>query len=844
MLTTWSQNWMRPSGGGGGGLTIAGTARVGQVVTVTNPTPSWPAFVRVMYPGTEAYDQPFLDLDLDNPVPTFTLGEQHMGMMVQVCALELDANGLPTGVTAVSNTIGPVLHAVDPDLEPGAVVVSTPAALATAVAGAAPVIVLAAGTTWNAADIPNTISNKRITTPQNNPARISDSYMAPTEWTNVTWEGIPHWLSFTFLTTVTRSNALNLGPTSSGCTIIAPRVICPNIDQATYQNVPANLLDSIYRGGFGMRFTGLGLSVSSSPGATIRGYFARNVYIALDLNHDTVCEHVRIHGWYFDCVRLIGNAPTGGGRLVGLYVSHCYGLYDEMDTNANAFGNGNAPHPDLIQVFNASSLDFTIDKVAYVIGNTRAHADGCTATGNPVNTNYISNTNVRRMRIRRALFGGSGAITGYFSIADYILDFVSQWSPGLSRGSTGSLRFNESTDQNYQNDGMVSRSLLFTAPATQNLSTSAFITVEDTDSSISGAPSTRVFGSSAIRPDTLSQLALLLRPRPAFATQGAIAGTGHMRPLAAIPTAPTFSVTPTAGGFNVSVTAVSGAESYRLWYRPTGSTGAWGRAVQASTSFVLLDLGSLIGYDLRVSVRTPNGWSAWSPITTATTLTDSAQYPASGVAANITMVQLPAAASSQLTWDALVNYAVPSGATALVVMGNDGTATVTESGNVAWINHGSTVLGTSHRIAQFSWFNDTGVSVNVNLTLTFSAAERATGVLYIIPRSGPTRRIVVAGVVRNTRTVASTTPLGSPIDVAIPRKYLAVQHISLDNAITVTSGPTDYTDLTVTAGGTGSVTTAGVIKFFEASSETPDSWTIGSSVTALVGVVVLYEATL
>lgn len=842
MLTTWSQNWMRP-GGGGSGPTISGIARMGQTITVSGT--NLPCFVQVMYPGTEAYDQPWVDLDVDNPIPNFALDWQHLGMMVRVIAVDLDNDGRPTGTFTASNVIGPVLHAVDPATEPNSITVSDTTALQNAVNnGSISTIVLAAGSTWAASAIPNSINGKRITTPQNNPARIVDSYMNPTAWTNVTWEGIAHWFTFGFLTGATpRARALDLGATSSGCSVLAQRIIAPNIDAATYQNVPANLLDSIYRTAAGMRFTVLGLSVGNSPGATVKGYFIRNAYIALDLNHDTICEHARVHGWYLDCFRVIGNAPSGGGRLIGGYSSHVYGLYDENDATTNSFGSGNAPHPDCIQVLNASTLDFTFDKIAHVVGNTRAHGDGCTATNNPVNTNYISNTNARRIRIRRALLGGSGSVTGYFVVGDYVLDYISQWAPGLSRGGSGTLQFLESTDRNYEDDGMFSRSIVVNTPTGGTLAASASITVEDT---AAGSIETRVFGLASIRPDTLSQLALLLRPRPAHAAQGAIADTGHMRPLGAIPAAPTLSLTPTPGGFDCTLGAVSGAEKYRLWYRPTGSTGSWVRLENAApnTAFSQSNLGGSVGYDVRASVRTaPDGWSRWSAVQTVTTgATPALGFPAGGVAANITRVPLHITpAASATTWNILSAYSVPANTMALVVMTNDGDRNPTISGTAGWSDLGyagraTNVVG----ISAFSFYNNTGSSVNVDLTATWSSAEQGSAVLLLIPRPGAGTRLVAQGAFGDRGS--SSTPSRQAIDTTITRQSLFVTAIGIDsNTITVSAAPAGYTDLTASpAANTGSASTTTAELFLEAAIPTSGNWTLSAASVAVAATVAVW----
>ena len=217
---------------------IGGQMRVGAIVTVSN-TNGRPCYVQVCAPGTEGFDDPFIELNLDDPVPMFTLTADHLGHNLQVISKGLDAAGRPNGVDAVSNVLGPVLHAVDPV----GTTVANATEFASAVAAGASTIILAAGTEWSGTVFDRNLSDVRITTPQDNPARIVDSYMRPGTWTNVVLEGLVFRHSAAWAL-ANRSNIMQTGATSDGITFRGCKQLGDNVAPAVYQAIPCLLYTS------------------------------------------------------------------------------------------------------------------------------------------------------------------------------------------------------------------------------------------------------------------------------------------------------------------------------------------------------------------------------------------------------------------------------------------------------------------------------------------------------------------------------------------------------------------------------------------------------------------------
>lgn len=568
-------------------------ARVGDVYAVSSPA-GLPCYVQVCLPGTEGYDRPFVEVDAYNPVPLFTLGYQHQGMKVRIVAKGLDSNGLPNGVDYYSNEIGPVLHAVDPV----GVTVSNQAQLWAEMDAGTPLIVLAAGTTWDVGSLNRAYSNGRITTPQGNPARFVDSVTSITAtWSNVILDGLVIYGSAGW--SPGKGVMLTLGSNVSDVTLRAVRQYGDNVAPAVYQAVPAEIGPGLGYWGTGMDFMPYGISTRLATRVTIEGHHARNVFWPFILGPRTRARHIRAHGWYFDVIQWNGGAGSTDYRDVrDFYVSDCYGVYNELSASA--------PHCDPFQ-FSATgdALNVILDGYMNCIGDTRAYAFGGTVT------NHIANSAVRRGRYRRAVATGQGSINWYQLGADNQLDYVTKVSFGTAEGS---LRFTGTTEVVGQGEARISRSILRGNVLFSTFGAKDYYVNDGSAVNVGADIQDYIKGDPAARPATLADLALMARPQPGHADKGALLESGHMRPFEEFPETPAITPTPVSGGFDIVLSAVAGAEAYGIRYRQTGTTGAWITAFQPSEAFSTTGLGSAQNYDLQSWVKTDAGLSNWSAV--------------------------------------------------------------------------------------------------------------------------------------------------------------------------------------------------------------------------------------
>jgi hypothetical protein len=583
-----------------------GAPRLGETVSVENPS-GLPVFVQVQLPANAGYETSWVELDLRQPTPFFELGPQHLGMRVRVIAKGIGADGNPNGQDIVSNEIGPVLPAVDP----AGTTVANVSQLASAVSGGASVIILAAGTTWDGADFGRTIANATITTPQDNPARIVDSYCEPTAWTNVTLEGV-HFYGAAAWATTNRSQMLDPAGTCTGVVLRGVKFYGDDIPRSVYQAIPADIANSPYRG-TGMAFMPNGLSTRRCRGVVIEGMYCRNVDRPLVASFSTVVRHLRAHGFYNDGIQVNGGQSIASDRLDfrGYYLSDCYAVYDEIDFNA-ASGTGNSPHPDPIQ-FAASDVGIiepVIDEYAVCIGDTRAFSWG------GVVPTIITTAKMFRGRYRRILAQGIGTINWYQSGGDAQLDYVTKIK--FTGPGGGNLRFGGELGD-HENEARISRSIVREPVLTQGFTQSGYYVTDASVVDPVDPIQTFIQGTGNARPATLADLAIMARPRPGSSGMGTLTETGHMRPLGALPSTPAFTLSSSSGGFTATFAAVTGAEEYQIRYRVAGGTGAWVRQSATGLAASAANLGSQLAYDVQGWVKTADGLSNWSASQTVTT---------------------------------------------------------------------------------------------------------------------------------------------------------------------------------------------------------------------------------
>ncbi len=616
----------RPAPVGGSVVIAAPALRVGQTVTVTNTT-GFPAFVQVMALGTDTYDEPFIDLDLDNPSPSFTLGPQHMGHMVRVAAYHLDVDGVPNGNVTLSNVIGPILHAVDPV----GTTVADATEFAAAVTAGASTIIMAAGTTWDGSVFNRALSNVTITTPQDNPARIVDSLSRPGLWTNVVLEGLVFRYSADFARG-NRANVFETGSTTDGVTFRGCKAIGDNVEPAVYQAIPPTLLQSPYRrpgivptnpdlpytvnGTDGMDFVFQGFNLLRSRNITIEGCFVRNVFRGFTFPGSTTIRHLRIDGWYADGYQVNSSQSNQPGDLFDerdYYISKCYGIYDEVDARTNAAGSGDSPHMDGRQGSGGASLvNAVFDRFVNCIGDTRAYAFGGTQT------NFINQQFVRNGRFRNQLMTGQGAVSTYMAGSDVSFDYMTKVAFAASGGAV--LRFGGGTNgQFWSNEARVNRTISRESVTRTGFPTNGYYVVDPASQIGVGTSgiSTRIYGQATQRPKGIAELALKARPRPGFEGLGCLLPSGHMRPYVPLPDAPSLSLVGGVGTFTATLGTASGNPVYEVRYRLTGTTGVWVRPLPgASPVFeVTTDAGT---YDVQSFVTTDAGLSGWSAVQTVT----------------------------------------------------------------------------------------------------------------------------------------------------------------------------------------------------------------------------------
>lgn len=846
------------------GLALSGVARVGQSITVTNPT-GGSCFVQATHGPVETYYQPWRDLDLFQPEPAFTLLEDWLGLKLRVRVPILDVNGIPTGDSYVSNEIGPILHAVDPESEPGAQTVSTPAAFAAAAADAGvSTIVLAAGTIWDGATFPNAISGKRITTPQDNPAIIRDSFVRPTNWQNVTYEGMVHHHSRAWLMASVVNRDFCFEPTG-GCNnllVIAGKAYADDITEAEAKAVPPTLLQSPYRkpatppadpllpytvdGTDGMTFTIEGFNVSVVPNAEIRGFWGRNMdrVLVKQVNHQA--RNVRAHGIYFDGL-LLQNGSSGAGRIDGLALSGWLSIYDEIDATANSLGSGNAPHTDGAQRQGAgTATGYVFDRYVMVPGRTRAWADGLPGGGNGVMPSLITSAPMVSPRFRRCLWNCSGSVATYMANRDYQLDYVT--SIPFSSETTSAARFNGFTAGNpYLNEGRVSRSLLG-GPITSTLTAPSFyLRTKRAWSNIRSELDTYVRGAIDYRPDDLADLAIVSRPQPGYEGDGSLTATGHWKPLGALPATPVIAaLAGQPGGFDLQITEVVGATAYRIRYRPTSDPlGPWEVSPEdvASPLFEIRGLGSTgREYEVQAWVETDDGVSNWSA--PSLVLTENAvvpPFPAAGDVANIATETYSSGATNALTWQIFTDVSVPAHSVLAVAVGRDGTAPTSVIGaDTAWSQAASSGVS-GVRGSVFFFHNASGSPVLKSLQVDFNGSEQGTAVAAIFAVE-PGATVVGLGSGQGSGSASSAHNPPS-FNAGAIRKTLWMGVAVGDGNVAYSAAPSGFTaapstasaafqGLTVRQGaGSASASTAVAFAFVEARTLDPTAFTAGGAVS-------------
>jgi hypothetical protein len=736
--------------------------------------------------GTDGFDLEWLDLDLHSPEPTFTLEAKHAGRDIRVIAVAVDGSGLPTGTILTTPNLGRVIHATDPVPTWGQNVTNATQLQARMALNDA-VIVLAPGSTWNGADFNVACTGSRITTPLDNPARVTAGFIKPANWVNVHLDGLVMSYDGADLTANGRDWAIELGPTSSGCRFTSIQIYASNITPAIYQALPpgGDLLLSPYRT-TGMPFVVDGITTTNSNGAIIDGYSARNVYRGLAAKGDLQGGHIRIHGFYFDCFLLDGGA---GGRIHTLSASHPYGLYDERDSTTSFSGSGNSPHTDLWQLQGSSPQNFEILYLCYVIGETRARGIGPSAGA--VLTNLISNVNPKNCHIRCAVFDGQGSITAYLDGDDWQLDYVTKISYGPS-GSASASRFND-----LSNEGYIGRSILDGPVTSGTILANGYITVRDSITDIRGSEDTYVYGNNTIIPPTLTALGQLSRPRAPQAGRGALTTTGHFRNLAARPTAPSATLTGVSGGFTATLATVTGASLYRIRYRRDDIGVTWTVQESATPSFTSGAVGSAVPVAVQTWVQTADGISGWSSTQTVSTLASFVgDFPASNNFTNITRtayVQPTLAAD----WQPFTNVSVPSNCLALLFLSRSSSSTITLDTGVDanWALLGSHTQSTTQQQQVWWYRNDTGSAVNKSFRFTSGGSRSAAAILVIIPRT-------TAGAILVPRISAgagaSNTVNGNHPNLTLPLIAKAWWGASVAynrdaSAVNLSTPPTDFT---------------------------------------------------
>lgn len=577
---------------------MGGEPRIGAFVTVSN-TGGRPCYVQVMVPGTEDFDKPFIEINLDNPVPMFELTADHMGRMVRVISKGVDALGRPDGNDVVSNVIGPILHAVDPV----GTTVSNSTEFGAAIAPGA-TIILAAGTVWNTDFLTRrNLSGVTVTTQQDNPAVISDTILRPGTLTNVVFEGLVFRYSRAW-SQANRASTLLTGTSSDGITMRGCQQIGDNVTREEYQAVPPSRAQSPYVN-TGMTFVPQGFEFHRSRNITLEGHLIRNTFRGLTIPTSTTFRGVRIHGWYFDGTQINGSFSSQSDRLDirGYYCSTCYGIYNEMSSVS--------PHMDALQgAAGAFVVQPIVDMYVNLIGDTRATAFG------GVVTNLISEQQWRDARFRRCLWTGSGSINAYMTGRDHSFAFCTKALVGTAAGG-GATRFGPAGS--FNNEARIESSIFRERANRVGFGPDAYYVENDSNVPVSTlfdqAIAEKLFGPVSQRADTLAELALMLRPRPGFEGRGALTESGHIRAMGDMPAPPAISAMPGTGSWSLSLAGVSGAQRYEVRYRPTGSSGAWTRDTGAGTTFAASGLAAG-SYDVQAFVRTSDGLSRWGDVQT------------------------------------------------------------------------------------------------------------------------------------------------------------------------------------------------------------------------------------
>jgi hypothetical protein len=610
------QAWMQKGGvtppPPSSGITISreagpGPVRIGDALKVVNTT-GRPLFVQIKAPFTDDYEEQWVDLDGYNPEINWVADFQHLGHRLRVVGKGLDANGRPNQQDVYSNEIGPILHETDPVPSWVNGYVNTPAELAARAAAGDAVIVLAPGTVWDGAAFSIVYSNGRITTPQDNPAKIFNSYIRPTAWNNVDMEGIPCCYTRDW-SVANRSEAFKLTGASSNVELRGCRQIGPHVTKAEYQAVPADIANSPYRG-IGMNFLPDGFHGSDSRNFRVVGHYCANVWQGLYVAADARLEHVRIHRWYWDGLWIIatGALPTFQFYARDVIISDPVGVYDERDYDV-ATSTGNAPHPDAIQLPTGTFIiKPQIHGFIYCVGDTRARSRGTL-------TCVICNSQMRNAVFSRVAASGIGSIDWYQGDTDCQIDKAVK--VGLHGNGGKALRFGNSLKP-YANEYRVSRSTLL-GDATLNTPTpSAYSHFLDSVIAANGDIEIYTYGEIGMVAPDVSSYCLLSRPRPGFEYINPLDANGHMSPHMELVPAPGMTVTPTPGGADIVIAPVFDVVEYSIRYRPTGGddNSKWAVSRSLSPEFSLSLLGSEITYDIQSHVTTGDTVSFWSDVET------------------------------------------------------------------------------------------------------------------------------------------------------------------------------------------------------------------------------------
>ena len=167
-------------------------------------------------------------------------------------------------------------------------------------------------------------------------------------------------------------------------------------------------------------------------------------------------------------------------------------------------------------------------------------------------------------------------------------------------------------------------------------------------------------------------------------------------------------------------------------------------------------------------------------------------FPAGTDLDNITVGTAASPTSNQLDWQALTDIPVPDGSLIVVGLARDGNSNTNVAGSDTQWEQVTTVSLTGLRVTLFSWFNDTGNTVNKSLFVNYGGgSEQGTLVYAIIPRTAADATLaVVAG---GSANLTSATHQFTNLNAGAPRRHLWGAFVGARGVVSWAAPPNGFT---------------------------------------------------